>query len=82
MVDVTQTGQRAVRGPVKRTTVELREDDQLNLSRVAEIQGGISDAEAIRRSLGLARELLEWSKLQGGEIILQKGRHREKIRFL
>jgi hypothetical protein len=67
---------------MRRTTVLLREDDQRNLERVAAMQGGISDVEAIRRSLNLARELLEWAKEEGGEIILQKGRRRERIRFL
>jgi hypothetical protein len=79
---VAQVAKVKDKGSLKRTTVELREDDQHNLARLSEIQGGISDVEAIRRSLGLARELLEWSKIEGGEVILQKGKHREKIRFL
>lgn len=69
-------------GSTRRTTILLRHEDQLNLERVAGIQGGISDVEAIRRSLNLARELLEWTKVEGGEVILQKGRRRERIRFL
>ena len=67
---------------IKRTTILLRREDQRNLEAVAAIQGGISDVEAIRRSLSLARELLEWAKLEGGEVILQKGRRRDRIRFL
>ena len=66
----------------KRTTVLLREEDQRNLELVKELQGGISDVEAIRRSLSLAQELLRWTKEEGGEIFLQKGRRRDRIRFL
>jgi hypothetical protein len=67
---------------VRRTTVILRPEDQQNLVRVREMQGGVSDVEAIRRSLSLVRELLEWTKLEGGDIILQKGRRKERIRLL
>ena len=67
---------------VRRTTILLRPEDQKNLRSVAEMQGGVSDVEAIRRSLSLARELLQWVKVEEGEIILQKGKRRERIRFL
>ena len=76
------TSEKLQPGQTKRTTILLRQEDQLNLQKVAAIQGGISDVEAIRRSLNLARELLEWTKMEGGEIILEKGRRRERIRFL
>lgn len=66
----------------KRTTVVLRPEDKRNLDAVAAMQGGISDVEAIRRSLNLARELLEWVKVENGEVILQKGRRKERIRFI
>lgn len=69
-------------GETKRTTILLRPEDQSNLQKITSLQGGISDVEAIRRSLNLACELLDWTKNQGGEVILQKGRRRERIRFL
>lgn len=79
---MTASKKKLQSGATKRTTILLRQEDQDNLEKVAEIQGGISDVEAIRRSLNLARELLEWTKMEGGEVILKKGHRRERIRFI
>jgi len=66
----------------KRTTVVLRPQDQENVSVISRLQGGIPDTLAIRQSLNLMRELLEFVKEQGGEVILAKGRRKERIRFI
>ena len=65
----------------KRTTVLLRPGDIENLKAVARATG-TTDTETIRRSLRLMRELLSWERDEGGQILLQKGRHRERIRFM
>jgi hypothetical protein len=66
----------------KRTSVVLSDADQIALREVCDLQGGISETEAIRRSLRLAAELLTFSKKDGGRIVLEKGKDREQIRFL
>jgi len=64
----------------RRTTIILRPEDDHNLRSITE-KTGTTDTEAIRRALKLMNELLTWERDEGGEIILQKGKQKEWIRF-
>jgi hypothetical protein len=63
-----------------RTTVLLRLQDVENLKTISREQG-TTDTEAIRRAIRLMREMLDW-QMEGGSLVLEKGRARERIRFL
>lgn len=75
------TGLMEPKEEAKRTTVLLRPDDLRNLKAIARASG-TTDTEVIRRALRLMRELLSWESDEGGQIILEKGAVRERIRFL
>jgi hypothetical protein len=69
------------RQELRRTTILLRPEDDENLKWISQTSG-TPDAETIRRSLRLMRELMSWEREEGGQIILQKGKTKERIRFL
>jgi hypothetical protein len=64
----------------KRTTVQLDEQDQETLKELARRQR-LTEMESIRRSIRLANDLMAWQE-SGGEIVLQRDRERERLRFV
>lgn len=62
----------------KRTTIVLRPEDQENLDQVAVLGGTYTTTAAIRRSLKLAREILEWIE-GGGDVVLAKPRSKARL---
>lgn len=64
----------------KKTTVSLDETDKGSLEAIAAALKS-SENESIRKALRLTLELIEHQQA-GGEIILQKGRNRQGLRFL
>jgi hypothetical protein len=65
-----------------RTTIVLSAEDRQRLRQLSDLQGGISEVEAIRRAIRLAAELMTFQKMENGAVVLEKGRSRERIRFL
>ncbi len=64
----------------KRTTVVLHGQDLDNLRSVQEIQR-TNESDAIRRSLSLARHLLEIQE-EGGKIFIERDEELTQLRFL
>jgi hypothetical protein len=71
----------AERPAFKRTTVTLRPTDKDNLAALVALLGGVSDMEAIRRSLEVAVQVLSRQR-DGWAVKLRKGRSSETVRFL
>jgi hypothetical protein len=64
----------------KRTTIVLDAEDQRALRELADLNRQ-PEAETIRRSIRLARQLKKWMD-EGGEVVLVHGDERQRLVFL